>query len=120
MHETRTLSDLLSHGERAATVVVEIHVGAKGSKKAVFEFTTTSGETVRARDLFQMYLVRHAPGDVVTALYAPSMPTTATIDLGRWTWQEPGLLCFSFAFFLGRSVLIWAHRPSPPRVTDET
>lgn len=106
VHETRALLALLEHGERANAVVVGIHVGVKGGKKAMFEFETESGERVTSRDLFQMYLVRHEVGDAVVALYESRDPQVATIDIGPWMWQEPGLLYFAFAFLAGLGVLL--------------
>ena len=112
VHETRTLLHLLEVGRYADAVVVDIDVGAKGSKRAVFEFTTESGESVTARDLFQILVIRHHRGDAVVALYDPSDPKMATIDTGRWLWQEPIILYFSAAFMLGLGVLIYRHRAS--------
>ena len=50
LHETRTLLHLLSEGKRAEAVVVEIDVGVKGGKKAVFPFTADTGEQITSRE----------------------------------------------------------------------
>ncbi len=114
VHETRQLTYLLRDGQRADAEVVEIYVGVKGGKKAVFEFATSTGETVRARDLFQMYVIRHRLGDGVTALYDPEEPARATIDIGTWMWQEPGIAYFAFIVFAVLGILIVrSHRPKP-------
>ena len=113
MYETRTLLHLLKNGKRADAVVVEIDVGTKGGKKAVFQFTTESGEQVSSHDLLQMFLIRHDPGDAVIVLYDPSDTKIATIDIGPWMWQEPGFLYFGFVFLFGLGVLLSrGRRPS--------
>ena len=106
VYETRTLLHLLNNGKRADAVVVAIDVGTKGGKKAVFQFTTASGEQVTSDDLLQMFLIRHDPGDAVTVLYDPSNTKIATIDIGPWMWQEPGFLYFGFALFFGLGILL--------------
>jgi len=98
VHQTRTLTHLLRVGKRADAVVSDIDYGYKRGKKAVLQFTTQTGDAVTARSLFQMHLIRNHRGDEVTVLYDPSDPKIATIDLGIWTWQEPGFLYFGFVF----------------------
>ena len=98
VHQTRIITHLLREGKRADAVVVDIDYGYRRGKKAILRFTTETGETVTARSLFQMHLIRNHRSDEVTVLYDPSEPKIATIDLGIWTWQEPAFLYFGFVF----------------------
>lgn len=100
VHQTRIITHLLRVGKRADGVLIDIDYGYRRTKKAVLRFTTQTGETVTARSLFQMHLIRNHRGDEVTVLYDPSDPKIAIIDLGIWTWQEPAFLYFGFVFLV--------------------
>ena len=106
IYQTMVLLHLLNNGKRAHGVVIDIDVGVKGGRKAVFQFTTESGQLVTSRDVFQMILIRHRKGDTVTVLYDPSNVKAATVDMGLWTWQEPGALYFGFVFLLGLTLFL--------------
>ena len=100
IYQTLELLRLLNNGVRSPGVVIDIDVGIKGGRKAVFQFTTERGQIVTSRDLFHMILIRHRKGDTVTVLYDPANVKTATIAMGLWTWQEPGFLYFGFVFLM--------------------
>ena len=121
VHQTRTLTHLLREGKRADAVVVDIDYGYKRGKKAVMEFTTQTGETVTARSLFQMHLIRNHRGDEVTVLYDPSDPKIVTIDLGIWNWQDPAFLYFGFVFLavLSFAMLVFKAKKGSPKGETE-
>jgi len=110
VHETMTITHLLIEGKRADAVIVDIDSGYKRGRKAVLQFTTEADETVTARSLFQMHLIRNHRGDEVTVLYDPADPKVATIDLGIWTWQEPAILYFGFVFLTALSLAMLSLR----------
>jgi len=120
VHQTQTLTHLLRVGKRADAVVIDIDYGYRRGKKAVLQFTTQAGETVTARSLFQMHLIRNHRGDEVTVLYEPSEPKIATIDLGIWNWQDPAFLYFGFIFFavVSFAILVFKAKTTAPK--DET
>jgi len=101
IYQTVLLLQLLQKGKRAHGVVIDIDVGVKGGRRAVFEFITESGKLVRSRDFFQMMLIRHRQGGDVVVLYDPSKLKIATIDMGLWTWQQPAVFYFGFFLLLG-------------------
>ncbi|MDH3445823.1 MAG: DUF3592 domain-containing protein, partial [Deltaproteobacteria bacterium] len=115
IYQTLELLRLMNNGERAQGIVIDINVGIKGGRKAVFQFTTKSGKSVTSRDLFHMMLIRHRRGDTVTVLYDPSNVKTATIDMGFWTWQEPGFLYFGFVFLMGLTLFLRLWESKTPR-----
>jgi len=117
IYQTRLLLHLTNEGNRADAVVVGIDVGAKGSKRAVLQFVTDTGNNAVSRDQFQMMVFRFHKGDHVTALYDPADAGIATIDLGLWIWQQPVFFYIGFVFLgilgLLLSRLEPAQKPGP-------
>jgi hypothetical protein len=81
---TIVLLHTMNVSKRTDAIVVDIDVGVKGGKKAVLQFSTNSGRSVKSHDLFRMYLIRHHQGDRVTVVYDPADEKTVTVDLGPW------------------------------------
>ena len=109
-YHVKHLQPLLDEGERVTGLVVDIHHGARNSKWAVYTFHTREGQSVTARDLFQMYFKRLHKGEEVPVLYLPSSPEIVTADLGAWNWQGPAIFLFGFVFLLTVGILILKYR----------
>ena len=109
-YHVKYLQPLLDEGERVTGLVVDIDHGAKGSKWAVYAFHTRDGQSITARDLFQMYFKRLDKGEEIPVLYLPSNPKIVTADLGAWNWQGPAIFLFGFVFLLTAGILILKYR----------
>ena len=109
-YHVKYLLPFLDEGERVTALVVDIHRGARNSKWAVYTFHTREGQSVTARDLFQMYFKRLHRGEEVPVLYLPSNPKIVTADLGAWNWQGPAIFLFGFIFLLTIGILILGYR----------
>lgn len=114
IYHIQLLLPLLNDGKRAAAVVIGIDVGAKNSKRAVYQFTTETGKQVMARDIFQMYIIRLHKGDHVTVMYDPSDSSRVTADSGLWVWQGPVIFLFGFFFLATFGILILRFKPASP------
>jgi len=106
IYQTSILLPLVKAGKLADAKVIDIEVGVKGGKRAVLQFVTDTGETVKSRDLFEMMLFRSSKGDRVTVLYDPADTTIATIDHGLWTWQQPVFFFSGFVLLMLLGVLL--------------
>ncbi len=107
VYMTQELLQLLNRGERAEAIVSGIHSGARNTKTAIYQFTTSSGQEISARDRFPMYFIRLHTGDRVTVIYDPSDTGLVTADLGLWVWQGPAIFLFGFIFLSTLGVFIF-------------
>lgn len=108
---TNQLLHLIAEGEKTSAVVADIYVGAKGTKRAVLEFKDRNGGLVKARDIFQLFIIRPEAGDHVEVMYDPHEPEMVTMDLGPWTWQQPVIFYAGFLFLAGLGLLLGATAP---------
>jgi hypothetical protein len=104
IYHVSVLVPLLGSGESAPARVTGVHRGARNSKWAEYEFITSAGQTVQARDAIQMYIRRPEPGDRVVVIYDPANPSVVTADLGVWVWQ--GAIVFFGGFIILFMLLI--------------
>ena len=106
VYQAQVLLSLLHNGRTAQAQVIDVDVGAKGNKRAVLRFVTETGDTVVARDQFDMLLFRFEQGDSVTVLYDTSNTRNVTIDLGAWLWLQPAVFIFGFFFLIALGILL--------------
>ena len=111
IYHVQLLLPLLKDGKRAEAVVTGINVGAKNSKRAVYQFATETDKQVTARDLFQMYFIRLHEGDHVSVLYDAADSSRVTADLGLWVWQGPAIFLFGFVFLATLGILVLRFKP---------
>lgn len=111
IYHTQLLLPLLENGKRAEAIVVGIDRGAKGSKRAIYQFDTETDKQVVSRDKFQMYFIRLHKDDHVTVIYNPNDISIITADLGLWNWQGTVIFLFGFVFLASFGVLILRFKP---------
>jgi co-chaperonin GroES (HSP10) len=99
-YQAGILLSLMHNSQEAQARVIDVDVGVKGNKRALLRFVTETGDTIIARDMFDMLLFRFEQGDSVTVLYDPSDTRSVTIDLGLWLWLQPAVFMFGFFFLV--------------------
>ena len=106
LYHVSVLLDLTRNGIRSPAQVVGFERGARNTKWAVYRYSTGTGQTVTARDVFQQYVRRVGKGQAIVVLYDPEEPSRVTADLGPWNWQGPAIFGVGFALTAGLAVAI--------------